>query len=221
MTPVRRAPWPVGLAYGIGLALLITLVGPLALFNPWFVSALQARHGVAAAFDQPQPEVDRVTREMLVDLVLDGDFDAGFADRAPLLDQRERSHMHDVSVLVRLLLLVVSLAAITVAVCGRLMRDDVRAKGRIMLLSAGIIGSAAVLLALAFAFAFETAFLAFHAIFFPPDSFLFPPGSNLIVLFPEPFWFDASLAAGATILLAAAFVAWLGWRRTTSPVAGI
>ena len=54
-----------------------------------------------------------------------------------------------------------------------------------------------------FAVAFEPAFLAFHAIFFPPDSYLFAPGSNLITLFPEGFWFDASLAAGASIVLAA------------------
>src|SRR5918999_937407 len=37
---MRSAPWPVGLIFGLGVALLIVLAGPLLLFNPWFVGAL-------------------------------------------------------------------------------------------------------------------------------------------------------------------------------------
>ena len=77
-----------------------------------------------------------------------------------------------------------------------------------------MIGAAALALALTFAIAFEPAFLAFHALFFPPDSYLFGPGSNLITLFPEGFWFDASLAAGASVLISAALCAWAGYRLT-------
>lgn len=216
MAPGRRPPWPVGPAFGVALALLITLVGPLALFNPLFVSALQSRHDVAGAFGQPQGEIDRVTGEVLLDLVLDGDFDSAFTGGEPLLDERERAHMHDVAVLVRLLLAVVALAAIVATVCWRWLRDEPRRRGIVMLATAGIIGAVALVLAIVFAVAFEAAFLAFHAIFFPPDSFLFPPGSNLITLFPEPFWFEASLAAGAAILLAAALVAFIGWRQASA-----
>jgi len=216
MAAARRAPWPAGLAFGLALAALITLVGPLALFNPPFVSMLQVRHGVAAAFGESQSEVDRVTGSMLWDLLTDGEFDAAFTGRPPLLDPAEQSHMHDVSVLVRRLLLVVALSVLVAVACARWLRDEPRRRGRIMLVASVIIGSAAVAVAVAFAVAFEAAFLAFHAVFFPPGSFLFPPGSNLITLFPEPFWFDASLAAGATILLGAALVAWLGWRRLAS-----
>ena len=61
-----------------------------------------------------------------------------------------------------------------------------------------------------FAVAFEPAFLAFHAIFFPPGSFLFEPGSNLITLFPEAFWFEASLVAGVSIIVSAIVVGVLG-----------
>lgn len=91
-----------------------------------------------------------------------------------------------------------------------------------MLVAAASIGLAAAILAVIFAVAFEPAFLAFHAIFFPPDSFLFAPGSNLITLFPEPFWFEASLAAGASIMLSAVLVGAVGWwsvRRHTAPAA--
>lgn len=124
--------------------------------------------------------------------------------------------MHDVSVLVRWLLLVVAIAVIVGVACARWLRDEARRRGRVMLVTSGVIGALGLVLAIVFAVAFEPAFLAFHAIFFPPGSFLFPPGSNLITLFPEPFWFDASLAAGATILLGAALVALLGWRRVAS-----
>ena len=210
--PMARAPWPVALVFGVALAVLITLVGPLLLFNPVFTSALQARHGVPAAFEVPQSEVDRVTREVLVDLYLDGPFEAAFEGREPLLDARERSHMHDVAVLVRMLALVVVLAAIIAAVTGRLLRHERSRRGRVMLAAAGAIGAAALVLALVFAVAFDAAFLAFHNIFFPPDSFLFEPGSNLITLFPEGFWFDASLAAGASIVIGALIVAAIGLR---------
>ena len=54
---MQRAPWPVGLVLGVSLALLITLVGPLLLFNPWFTSLLQERHAVAALFATSQAGV--------------------------------------------------------------------------------------------------------------------------------------------------------------------
>jgi uncharacterized membrane protein len=82
----------------------------------------------------------------------------------------------------------------------------------VMLRTAGVIGAAALALALTFAVAFEPAFLAFHAIFFPPGTYLFEPGSDLITLFPEGFWLDASLAAGATVFLSAILCALAGYR---------
>jgi hypothetical protein len=211
---MERAPWYVGLALGLSLATVILLAGPLLLFNPLFTSALQARHEVAAAFGVPQSEVDRVTTEILVDLVTDGDFDAAFAGDQPLLDERERSHMHDVARLVRILGIVVLVSAVVALLCARRMRGEPRRAGAVMLRTAAVIGAAALALALTFAVAFEPAFLAFHALFFPADSYLFGPGSNLITLFPEGFWFDASLAAGASILLSAALCAWAGYRLT-------
>jgi uncharacterized membrane protein len=74
------------------------------------------------------------------------------------------------------------------------------------------VGLVALVLAIVFAVAFEPAFLAFHAIFFPPGTYLFAPGSQLIVLFPTGFWFDASLAAGAAIVLTAVAIGLAGLR---------
>lgn len=219
---MERAPGYVGAALGVSLAVVILLAGPLLLFNPAFSSTLQARHGVADAFGTSQVEVDRVTSEILFDLVTDGSFDAAFDGRAPLLDARERSHMHDVARLVRVLVLVVLIAAVTAVGAAWWLRREPARRGRVMITAAGAVGATAIMLAIVFAVAFEPAFLAFHAIFFPPDSYLFTPGSNLITLFPEPFWFDATLAAGASIVLAALLVVGLGWwqlrsARTTTP----
>ena len=209
---MERAPWFVPAALGLSLALVILLAGPLLLFNPMFTSVLQQRHGVADAFGTTQAEVDRVTTELLVDIYTDGDFDSALSDAPPLLDEREQSHMHDVARLVRILAIIVVAAAVVAVLCARRMRGEPRRAGAVMLRTAAVIGAAALALALTFAVAFEQAFLAFHAIFFPPGTFLFEPGSNLITLFPQGFWFDASLAAGATILLSAALCAWAGYR---------
>lgn len=203
----------VGVAFGVALALVITLLGPLLLFNPAFTSVLQQRHDVAEAFDVPQADVDRVTTAILVDLATDGPFDAAFEGGQPLLDARERSHMRDVAGLVRLLGVIVLVSVVVAVVAGwRLRREPVR-QGKTMVLAAGSVGAAAVMLAIVFAVAFEPAFLFFHQLFFPAGTYLFEPGSNLITLFPEAFWYEAALAAGATIVLAALVVGILGAMR--------
>lgn len=213
---MQRAPWAVGLLLGVSLATLVTLLGPLLLFNPWFSSTLQERHGVAAAFGTTQPEIDRVTGSILFDLYTDGAFDVALDADEPLLNERERSHMHDVAVLVRVLAAVLLLALVLASVSGTWLRAEPRRLGAIMMVVGGLIGAVALGVAIVFAVAFEPAFLAFHEIFFPPGTYLFEPGSKLITLFPQGFWFDASLVAGGTILLSAAVVAAGGlalWRR--------
>ena len=209
---MQRAPWPVGLVFGLALAVVILLAGPLLLFNPWFVSALQARHDVPAALGAPPEQVDRLTSALLGDIYALGEFDAPLGGSAPFLDARERSHMQDVSRLVRLLWGAVGVALAVVALSAFVLRAEPGRVGRLMLASAAGIGLTAVVLAIVFALAFEPAFLAFHAIFFPPGTYLFEPGSDLIVLFPEPFWFEASLAAGAAIAATALAVTLIGWR---------
>ena len=217
---MERAPWAAGLLFGVSLAVVVTLAGPLLLFNPWFTSTLQARHGVSAALSTTRPEVDRVTGEILGDLYADGPFDAALSGDEPLLNERERSHMHDVAVLVRILLGVLVMALVVGGVALAWLRREPGRIGRIMLVVGGVIGGIAIVLAGIFAVAFEPAFLVFHELFFPPGTYLFEPGSKLITLFPEGFWFDAALAAGATIVIAAVLVTLIGfrlWRREAPP----
>jgi len=221
---MERAPWVIGLLFGLSLAVVILLLGPLLLFNPALTSTLQVRHGVAADFDTDQAEIERVTSAYLADIYLDGDFGDSLDGDGPLLDESERAHMTDVSRLVRLLAGILIVALVMAGVAAAWLRGEPRRQGRIMLIAAGSVGAVAIVLAIVFAVAFEPAFLAFHELFFPPGTYLFEEGSELIVLFPEPFWFDAALLAGAAIVVVAMAVSLIGlwrWRsvRTTSPAA--
>ena len=218
---MRQVSRLVAIVFGISIGVLILILGPLLLFNPPFVSTLQARQDVAARFGTTQEEVDRVTGDVLGDLFTDGDF-AVTLDGEPLLDETERSHMTDVSRLVRLLALVAVVAAVLATLCGLLLRGQARLMATTLVVTASTIGGAALVLAIAFAVAFEPTFLAFHVIFFPAGTYLFAPGSNLITLFPQGFWFEASLVAGLTVVLSALAVLVIGLagrRRPPAPLA--
>ena len=212
-----RAPALVGLLLALAVAVLIAISGPLLLFNPWFVSAEQARHDVPGRLATSQAEVDRVTGAILGDIWTGGDFTVSLRDDQPLLDPDERSHMRDVGSLVRLLGTLAVVSALVVLFGLLTLRHERRRVGRLLLLSAGIVGCLAVVLAAIFAVAFDQAFLAFHRIFFPQGNFLFGPDSNLLRLFPEPFWFEAALVAGLAIVVSALVVTLVGWRLWRSP----
>ena len=194
----------------------IVLTGPLLLFNPWLVSAEQARHGVAASLGTDQPNVDRVTVAMLRDLFLNGDFAAGLDGEAPILDPSERSHMADVGALVRILAGLEIAAILVLLVTGWVLRRERDRRGHLVLAAALAVGAGALVLGIFFAVAFDTAFASFHALFFRQGTWQFGPDSNLIRLFPEAFWFEASLLAGVTILLSSVLAAWLA-RRDLAP----
>ena len=201
----------VGWAYGVAVAIIITLAGPLLLFNPWFVSFEQQRNGSAALLAVDQAAIDRVTDTILGDLFTGGQFAVSLDGHTPLLDAMERSHMRDVGGLVRILAVVLAAALLVFALAGSRLRDR-RRRRRLLLVASASVGAAALVLAGVFAVAFEPAFLAFHRLFFSEGTYLFGPDSNLIKLFPEGFWFESSLAAGATIVLAAVLVGLRGWR---------
>jgi hypothetical protein len=208
------------LAFAVAAALAIVLSGPLLLFNPWLVSAEQARHGVPASLGSDQRSVDRVTSAMLGDLFVSGDFGETLDGIVPILDASERSHMQDVGGLVRVLAVLEVGAVILVVVTWRWLRRERARRGRLLLRAAAGIGGGAIVLAAFFALSFDTAFAAFHALFFKAGTWQFGPESNLIRLFPDPFWFEVSLLAGASIVLSAVLTAWLARRDLRSAPAG-
>jgi integral membrane protein (TIGR01906 family) len=211
MPPRRAASWVV-LLYGLALALAILLTGPLLLFVPPFVSFEQSRHAVPALLGTDLATVDRATTSMLGDLLFAGDFGVSIDGTQPVLDAAERSHMRDVGGVVRGLILADAVALALVIVIGRRLRTEPFRRGRAMVAAAAGVGAAAVLLGFFFAVAFEAAFTAFHAIFFAAGTWQFGPDSNLLRFFPEPFWYEIALIAGATILAGSVLVAFLGAR---------
>jgi integral membrane protein (TIGR01906 family) len=209
---VERAPGIAGPAFAVALALAITITGPLALFNPWFTSVQQQRHAVPERLGTDAQSVARVMDEILADVFAGGDFTVPLHGNEPLLDAEERSHMRDVSDFVRLLVGIDLAALAVVGLSGWMLRREPARRGRLMLLASTSIGAAAIVLAIIFAIAFRPAFLAFHELFFEPGTYLFPADSQLIRLFPEPFWFDAALAAGLVIVIPAVLIGLIGWR---------
>lgn len=218
MSPAPRAAAPV---LAVATAILVALAGPLILFNPWFVSFEQARAGAPALLGATQVQVDAATGAILRDLWTGGDFEVRLVEGgAPVLDAFERSHMRDVSVLVRVLAGLAVVAALAGLVAGRVLRGRPRAIGGAMLAGAGLVGALAAIAAVAFAVAFDAAFIAFHQLFFREGTYLFGPGSTLIRFFPEALWYESSLVAGALIVVSAAVVSVAGWRLLGTRTAG-
>lgn len=123
--------------------------------------------------------------------------------------ESEREHMSDV----RGVFIGAQLAAIAAAVVLLVLAWRARARGSLAsLLSAGAISSAVGTTALAVvgALAFDAAFLTFHRIFFPQGNFLFPPGSNLLALYPFIYWYGITLGIAFSFILFAIAVALAG-----------
>ena len=75
-----------------------------------------------------------------------------------------------------------------------------RAAALLVLVVVAAIGALAAL-------AFDAAFLLFHQIFFPQGNFLFEPGSNLLALYPQEYFYGVTLRIGGTFVLAALVLA--------------
>ncbi len=208
----QRASPVIGFIFGLSVAFAILLTGPLLLFAPPIVHAMQARHDVAERLGTDRARADAATTAMLGDLLFAGDFTMSIRDDEPVLDAAERSHMQDVGAVVRALIAVDVLALVLALWLGRRLRHEHARRGMLLLLAAAGLAALAIVLAIFFALAFDQAFAAFHAIFFRAGTWQFGPDSNLLRFFPEPFWFEIALVAGGAIVLSALLVALLGRR---------
>ena len=148
--------------------------------------------------------------------------DLRFPDGARLFNSRELRHMHDVKSVTRFSFqLLTVLAVVTLSVSIVLLRSTanrVRLKRALFngaILTLGLIAAIVIVAVVSW----NTFFVSFHQAFFSGQSWLFAYSDTLIRLFPEQFWFDASLGIGvlttlmASLLLAAA---WL-WKPAAHP----
>ena len=138
----------------------------------------------------------------------------GDADRPPVsfgavvFTAAEYAHMADVrTVFIGARIAAVAAAIIAALVILRGARRQRRA-AVILVRDAAIAASiGTAIVAVAAAVAFDPLFLLFHEIFFPQGNFLFPPDSNLLAMYPDPYWYGVTLRVGLTFVVAMAVIA--------------
>ena len=137
-----------------------------------------------------------------------GGLPPGVSSGASIFTVAEYAHMADVRT--------VFIGARTVAVAGAIITALVillasrrgRTAAVVLVRDAAIaasIGTAVV--AVAAAVAFDPLFLLFHEIFFPQGNFLFSADSNLLAMYPDPYWYGVTLRVGLTFVAAMAVIA--------------
>ena len=200
----------ISLATGI----VVLAVALLLLLTPmWTHFALDAADSVSpTGRGQAAIEISDKTVGALVTL---GSFNFAAGNGAPMYAADEQAHMRDVQVVFYgfMVLAVASLVFVLAAV-ARAPRDASRWRA----LSRGgvwLVGFVIVLGVFA-ATAFDAAFTLFHEIFFPGGNWSFPATSNLIRLYPEPFWELSSAALGALAIVGGVAIWFLARRHAAT-----
>jgi integral membrane protein (TIGR01906 family) len=205
-----------GLLTGIATAVVITAIAIVPFLSPAWVSFEQGRTGAEQLTGYTTAELRTATDAILADLVLGPpNFDV-VVGGAPVLNDREQTHMRDVrGVFAGFGLLVVLAAAGLVVAIGLARRlghperawSAVRNGARALVIGVVIAGVVAF-------FAFDAAFEVFHRLFFAGGSYTFDPGTDrLVQLFPFAFWSETTMAVGAVIVALSLVVALVAGRR--------
>jgi integral membrane protein (TIGR01906 family) len=144
-----------------------------------------------------------------------------FGQSRPLFNDREVAHMEDVQALIQVFLRLQIVAAAVVifrlALAVALDRAVVPI-GREMLWSAGLMVGLVVIVAALSLLDFDALWTRFHQIAFRNDLWLLDPSTDyLIMLFPEPFWFAATVRIATGVAIQTAIVAFVGLGLLLSP----
>lgn len=211
-------------AVGLSAALAIVGLGLAAVAGPWYIGGALDRAGSAAILDLPAAEVHALSASVVEELFLGP---GSFAQTVTGSDGRpvaffgrlEASHLRDVQLLARILVLASLAAAIVVAVAIASAGRETWA-WRAVARGAGALAVGLVVVGLAFAVAFEPAFTAFHLLFFPGGNWSFDPReARMVQLYPPAFWAELVLvfAAGALVF---AVAVWAFARRRAGATPG-
>jgi integral membrane protein (TIGR01906 family) len=144
-----------------------------------------------------------------------------FGQQRLLFNDREVAHMEDVQALVQffLRLQIVAAAVVVVRIVVALaVERSVVSLGRDMLLSTALMVALVVLVGVLSLIDFDSLWTHFHQIAFRNDLWLLDPTRDyLIMLFPEPFWFAATIRMAVSVAVQTAIVALLGFGFLLSP----
>lgn len=138
------------------------------------------------------------------------------AEDCEMFNELELRHMHDVQVVAQGVFLAGTILAITTAIfAGLLYLANYRHRLRLALLQGGLLTLGFVVTVILLAVtAWNQFFDLFHSLFFEDGTWRFYYSDTLIRLYPEQFWFDASLlvgtlvTVGALVILAAIWFTW-------------
>jgi integral membrane protein (TIGR01906 family) len=137
-----------------------------------------------------------------------------FGQPRALFNDREVTHMEDVQALIQWFLHMQFVAAAVVAVriaAGVVFDRTPGPIGREMLWSTGLMVALVVLVGVLSLVDFEGLWTRFHQIAFRNDLWqLDPTRDYLIMLFPEPFWFTATIRMATTVALQTVLLAVVG-----------
>jgi integral membrane protein (TIGR01906 family) len=208
-----------GLLTAIATAVVITAIAIVPFLSPAWVSFEQGRTGAEQLTGYTTAELRTATDAILADLVVGPpDFDV-VVGGAPVLNQREQSHMRDVRGVFAGFGLLAILAAAGLFVAAGLARrlghperawSAVRNGAQALVIGVVVAGVVAF-------FAFDAAFEVFHRLFFAGGSYTFDPGRDrLVQLFPFAFWSETTMAVGAVIIALSVVVAVVAGRRARS-----
>ncbi|HET7702007.1 MAG TPA: DUF1461 domain-containing protein [Candidatus Limnocylindrales bacterium] len=207
------------IATAVAAAVVVIAIAILPFLTPAWVAFEQGRTNATALTGFSEADLRTATNAILHDLVLGPPEFAVEIAGAPVLDERERSHMRDVRGVFGAFGLLAAAAAVGLVVLiagARRMGHPERAWSAIgagmRWLISGIVVAAAVATV-----AFDAAFEIFHRLFFPGGSYTFDPGTDrLVQLFPFAFWSETTIALGGVIVALALVVALAARRASRS-----
>jgi integral membrane protein (TIGR01906 family) len=131
-----------------------------------------------------------------------------------LFNDREVGHMEDVQALIQFFLRMQIIAGVVVAVrlvVAVALDRGVVNLGRDMLISMALMVTLVVLVGVASAINFDALWRLFHQIAFRNNLWLLDPTRDyLIMLFPEPFWFVATIRIATSVAVQTLLVAIVG-----------
>lgn len=196
----------------VAAILVIAGVAVAPLLSPAWVGLEQERAQATAWTGFTTEQVRTATDALLADLVVGPpDFDVAI-DGVAVLNERERGHLRDVRAIFGGFALLVVIAA-GIVVIGQRIVGATRWRAALHRGSTWTIVGVIVAGVVA-AVAFDTAFEIFHRLFFAGGSYSFDPRTErLVQLFPNQFWVESTVVAGALMAVIGLMV-----RRLTRPV---